>query len=147
MPFSTVSGISASASSSSSTPILFRHVCHANHSAKEKYTGSNLYISMHLLWKLSNTWANSSVSLSMYRSWNSTMFSILKFSQTLFAWLYSESVIFPSSDCYRFLSCLEIFHWIFTHYPCHVDKDLSTTLEKFVEVPTAELVGVLKCAN
>ena len=115
MPFSTVSGISASASSSSSTPVLFRHVCHANHSANEKYTGSNLYISMHLLWNLSNTCANSSVSLSMYRSWNSTVF-------------YSK--IFPDSFCVIVLRICDVFH-------CQIAVDFFLVWKYFVEsLPT-----------
>ena len=66
--FLTISSISTSASSSSSTLVFLRHARHANLGGNKKYAGSRLYISMHLLLKLSNTFANSSVSLCMYRS-------------------------------------------------------------------------------
>ena len=61
MPFSTINSMSKSVSNSNSTSILLTHARHANTGVDKSCAVSSSYISMHLLQKLSNTSANSSV--------------------------------------------------------------------------------------
>ena len=51
-----------SVSNSNSTPVFFRHACHANPGAVKKLAGSISYIPMYLSLKLSNTSASNFVS-------------------------------------------------------------------------------------
>ena len=47
-PSSNVSSISEFVNNSNSTPIFFKHACHANPVAEKKLAGSSSYFSMHL---------------------------------------------------------------------------------------------------
>ena len=56
--FSIISTISISVVNFNSTPVFFNHSCHTNSSTEKMYVGLSLYISRHLLRKVSNTSAN-----------------------------------------------------------------------------------------
>ena len=68
MPFSTISNILPSINNSNVTSVIFRHACNANPGADKKYARSGSFISIHLLQKFLNVFANSIVSLYKYRS-------------------------------------------------------------------------------
>ena len=62
IPFSNIFNMPLSVSNSNSTPVFFRHACHANPGAVKKLAGSISYIPMYLSLKLSNTSASNFVS-------------------------------------------------------------------------------------
>ena len=68
IPFSTINTISISAKRSNFTLVFFKASCYANPGAEENFTGSCLYILIHIFRKFSNTSANNKVLLCKNKS-------------------------------------------------------------------------------